>query len=171
MSSEVQDKEEFWPCLFLGKGERVGYWKYTGGSVHSMHHRGLIFVSKSSLFVHFSSWVRIIILTAGLSPFFFFFFWHGSFLKALLNLLQYYFCFMFCFYGHRACGILAPQPGLEPIPSSALDGEVLTIGPLGKYPGLNLDYPVPIFLPKRPFPSYPWVLFNKCSLRGQTVNI
>ena len=70
MSSEVQDKEEFWRCLFLGKGERVGYWKYTGGSVHSMHHRGLIFVSKSSLFVHFSSWVRIIILTTGLSPFF-----------------------------------------------------------------------------------------------------
>ena len=55
---------------------------------------------------------------------------------------------MFWFYGHRACGILAPQPGIEPITPSALEGEVLTIGPPGKYPGLNLDYPMPIFPPK-----------------------
>ena len=36
----------------------------------------------------------------------------------------------FC-VGHKACGILAPQPGIEPLPS-ALEGEVLTIGPPGK---------------------------------------
>ena len=32
-----------------------------------------------------------------------------SFFK-VLNLLQYCFCFMFCFFGQKACGILAPQP-------------------------------------------------------------
>ena len=36
-------------------------------------------------------------------------FWCGPFLKSLLNLLQYCFCFMFWFFGHEACGILAPQ--------------------------------------------------------------
>ena len=29
-------------------------------------------------------------------------------LKSLLNFLQYFFCFMFCFWGHETCGILAP---------------------------------------------------------------
>ena len=38
---------------------------------------------------------------------------------------------MFCFFGCEACGILAPQPGIEPTPP-ALEGEVLTTGPLGK---------------------------------------
>ena len=35
------------------------------------------------------------------------------FLKSLLNLLQYCFCFMFWFFGHNTCGILAPWPGIE----------------------------------------------------------
>ena len=52
-------------------------------------------------------------------------------LKSLLNLLQYCFCIMFWFFGHEACGILAPRPGIEPSPS-ALEGEVLTTGPPGK---------------------------------------
>ena len=44
-------------------------------------------------------------------------------LKVLLNLLQYCFCsFMFWFFGHEACGILAPQPGIEPA-SPALEGK------------------------------------------------
>ena len=35
--------------------------------------------------------------------------------------------FMLCFFGHEACGILAPRPGIEPtVP--ALGGEVLTTG-------------------------------------------
>ena len=38
---------------------------------------------------------------------------------------------MFYFFGHKACGILAPQPGIKPT-SSALEGEVLTTGPPGK---------------------------------------
>ena len=53
------------------------------------------------------------------------------FLKSLLNLLQYCFCFMFWFFGPEAYGILAPQPGIEPAPP-ALEGEVLTTGPPGK---------------------------------------
>ena len=45
-------------------------------------------------------------------------------LKSLLNLLQYCFCFMFWFFGLRACGISVPLPGIEPTPP-ALEGEVL----------------------------------------------
>ena len=41
-----------------------------------------------------------------------------------INLLQYYFCFMFCFFGHEACEILAPRPGIKPT-APALEGEVL----------------------------------------------
>jgi len=37
----------------------------------------------------------------------------------------------FGFFGPGVCGILAPQPGIEPTPP-ALEGEVLTTGPLGK---------------------------------------
>ena len=58
-------------------------------------------------------------------------FYCGPFLKSLLNLLQYCFCFMFQFFGHKACGILAPSPGIEPT-SPALKSEVLTSGPPGK---------------------------------------
>ena len=50
----------------------------------------------------------------------------GLILKSLLHLLQYCFCFLM-FFGHEACGILAPQPGIEPTPL-ALEGEVLTTG-------------------------------------------
>ena len=68
-----------------------------------------------------------------LTVFFFFlrFFWCGLFLKSLLNLLQYAFCFMFWFFGRKACGILAPRSGIGPAPT-ALEGEVLTTGPPGK---------------------------------------
>ena len=38
---------------------------------------------------------------------------------------------MFWFFGHEACGILTPQPRMEPTPP-ALEGEALTIGPPGK---------------------------------------
>ena len=53
------------------------------------------------------------------------------FLRSLLTLLQYCFCFTFCFFGHKACGILAFQPGIRPV-SSELEGDVLTPGPPGK---------------------------------------
>ena len=38
---------------------------------------------------------------------------------------------MFWFFGHEACGILAPRPEIKPAPP-ALEGEVLITGPLGK---------------------------------------
>ena len=40
---------------------------------------------------------------------------------------------MFRFFGHEACGVLAPQPGIEPAPP-ALEGEVLTTGLPGMSP-------------------------------------
>ena len=65
--------------------------------------------------------------------FFKIFFWCEPFLKSLLNLLQYCFCFMFWFFDRKACGILAPRPGIEPIPQPhTLEGEALTTGPPGK---------------------------------------
>ena len=65
-----------------------------------------------------------------------FFFWCGPFLKSLLNLLQYYFCFMFWFFGHKACGILASQPGIEHKPS-ALKGKVLKPLNLDRSPSID----------------------------------
>ena len=42
---------------------------------------------------------------------------------------------MFWFFGPKARGILAPLPGIDPVPP-ALEGDVLTTGP----PGKSLDY-------------------------------
>ena len=65
-----------------------------------------------------------------------------------MNSLQYCFCFYaFGFLGHQAYGILAPQPGIEP----ALEGEVLTNGPSGKFPGFIFESEKAI---KMDFPSY-----------------
>ena len=51
---------------------------------------------------------------------------------SLLSLLQYYFCFMLCYFGHKTCGTLAPQRRNKPTPSG-LEGEVLiTTRLLGK---------------------------------------
>ena len=38
----------------------------------------------------------------------------------------------FWFFGHNACEILAPWPGIKPTPPT-LEGDVLTTGPPGKY--------------------------------------
>ena len=38
---------------------------------------------------------------------------------------------MFCFFDPKACGTLAPQPGIEPT-TPAVEGEVLTTGLPGK---------------------------------------
>ena len=38
---------------------------------------------------------------------------------------------MFWFFGHKACGISAPQPGVKPTPT-ALEGEALSTGQPGK---------------------------------------
>ena len=68
---------------------------------------------------------------------FFKIFWCGPFLKSLLNLLQNYFCFMFWFWPPKACGILTPWKGIEPL-SHALEGKVLTTRPPGKSWELNM---------------------------------
>ena len=65
------------------------------------------------------------------------FFAVDHFLKSLLNLLQYRFCFMFWFLGHKAYGFLAPRLRIEPAPP-ALEGEVLTTG----LPGESLYLPL-----------------------------
>ena len=49
---------------------------------------------------------------------------------------RYCFCFMPWLFGHKACGISAPQPEIKLRPP-ALEGEVLTIGPPGKSPPLH----------------------------------
>ena len=41
---------------------------------------------------------------------------------------------MFWFFGHKACGIFVPQPGIELVPS-ALEGKILTTGSPGKFQG------------------------------------
>ena len=53
-----------------------------------------------------------------------------------LNLLQHWFCFVFCFllfyfFDPEPWEILAPRSGTEPIPDT-LEGKVLTTGPPGK---------------------------------------
>ena len=65
--------------------------------------------------------------------FLFFSFKRETFLKSVLDLLQYCFCSMFWFLGCETCGILAPQPGTDPAPH-ALEIDVLTSGPSGKSP-------------------------------------
>ena len=45
--------------------------------------------------------------------------------KVFVEFLPYCFCFMFWFFGHEACVILASWPGIELTPP-ALEGAVLT---------------------------------------------
>ena len=56
----------------------------------------------------------------------------GLFLKSLLNLLQYCFCFYFVFWPQSLWN-LSSQPGIEPV-LPALEGKVLTAGPPAKSP-------------------------------------
>ena len=65
-------------------------------------------------------------------------FWCGPIIKPLLRLLQYCLCFMFWFFGPRACGILASPPGIKPTPT-VLEGEVLTTGPPVKTASASYD--------------------------------
>ena len=46
-----------------------------------------------------------------------------------------YVLWVFFFFSHEVCRILAPQPGIEPS-TPALEGEVLSTGP----PGKSLDH-------------------------------
>ena len=65
------------------------------------------------------------------------FFLYEPFLKSLLNLLQYGFCFMFWLFGQEACRILVPQPRIKPAPP-ALEGKVPAMGPPRKSPSHSL---------------------------------
>ena len=51
--------------------------------------------------------------------------------KVFIEFVTILLCFMFWPLVYEACGILVPQPGIEPT-SPALEGEVLTTGPPGK---------------------------------------
>ena len=50
------------------------------------------------------------------------------FIESVTILLLFY---VLGFFGRKACGILAPRPGIEPA-ALAMEGEVLTTGPPGK---------------------------------------
>ena len=53
--------------------------------------------------------------------------------KTTLYWISYIIASVLCFFDCKACGILAPWPGIEPIPP-ALEREVLTTGPPGEFP-------------------------------------
>ena len=57
---------------------------------------------------------------------------------------------MFWFFGSKAGGILTPRPGIEPM-TPALEGKVLTTGPLGKSPKRSFDiaHPKPGSYPQK----------------------
>ena len=55
------------------------------------------------------------------------------FLKVFTEFVKILLLFYVLAFGRKACGILAPWPGIESVPT-ALEGEVLTTGPPGKSP-------------------------------------
>ena len=61
----------------------------------------------------------------------FFFFGYGPFLKSLLNLLHYCFCFIVLAFLATGMWDLSSRLGIKPA-RPALEGEVLTTGPPGK---------------------------------------
>ena len=52
-------------------------------------------------------------------------------LRSVLNSLQYCLCFIFWFWGHKACGIFAPTPRIKPA-APAQEGTIFTTGHPGK---------------------------------------
>ena len=63
--------------------------------------------------------------------FFFFFLGYGPFLKSLLNLLHYCFCFIILAFLATGMWDLSSRSGIKPA-RPALEGEVLTTGPPGR---------------------------------------
>ena len=53
------------------------------------------------------------------------------FFKVFIDFVTILLLFYVLFFGHKACGILALQPGIRPV-SPELEGDVLTPGPPGK---------------------------------------
>ena len=93
----------------------------------------------------------------------FFFFWCGPFFKSLLNLLQYSFCFMFCLLGHEACGILAPQPGIEP-PTPC-------IGRWSPNHGTTREVPVPLHFTPQQEPHFVYLSPGPVLSAGCKMNV
>ena len=60
------------------------------------------------------------------------------FIEFVTILFLFYVLFFF-FFGHDTCGLLAPWPRIEPVPS-ALEGEVLTTGTSGKSLDFRIDW-------------------------------
>ena len=73
-------------------------------------------------------------------PAFFFFFLMWTIFKVFIDFVTIW------FFGHGACGILAPQPGIEPA-LPALEGNILTTGPPGKSPCQHLTPALSCFPP------------------------
>jgi len=72
------------------------------------------------------------------------FFWSGSFLKFLLNLLQFCFCFL-CVVGYVDMWVLTLQPGLNQHHSTS-EGKTLTTGRPWKFLQFFLEsYSCPVF--------------------------
>ena len=69
--------------------------------------------------------------TFGEGFFFFFFFFDVTILEVFIELVTILLLFHVLVFGHEACGIFTPQPGIKPKPP-ALEGEVLTTGSSGK---------------------------------------
>ena len=114
----------------------------------------------------FPLFVLPLAIVASILNIFFFFFLRfffdvGSFLKSLLYMLHYCFCFMFWFFDHKACGILAPQPWIEPAPPT-LDSEVLTTGPPREVPHKAFDLACLLFLLLGPllFKIFAWLALS-----------
>ena len=57
------------------------------------------------------------------------------FIESVTILLLFYVLGLF---GHEACGILVPWPGIEPTPP-AIEGEVLTTGPPREVPTQSFE--------------------------------
>ena len=63
--------------------------------------------------------------------------------KVLTEFLTTLFLFYIWFFGHEACGILVPWPGIK-LAHPALEGEIVTTGLPGK--SLYLSFPLFFFL-------------------------
>ena len=77
------------------------------------------------------------------------------FTEFVITLLLFYFFFFF-FFVHKVCRILVPRPGIE-LALPALEGEILTSGPLGKSLHCFLKLvPLTIFYPLSRWPFLPF---------------
>ena len=132
-------------------GSRYGKWfrvldrRWGGGWViqlQTVSCKGITYASYMLYIRFFLSWKLIYSKNLKVLFFFisknFFFFDVDHFLKSLLNLLQYCFCFTFwCLFWLWGMWDLSSLTRIEPAPP-AVEGEVLTTGLPGKSPALKV---------------------------------